>query len=237
MYTKTIIILLCLTLIMLLIVDAFKQQQLQSEQSELSQMVTALQNQVIQLEQGLAQRGDAVISAATQQVQAAEQQSELLQQRLTESKKQSQAIDQQINTLDSVVEDLALQRMQQQQFKAAQESLQQEALHAANRISGLQIASMMKMAVVEYYALNDRYPSSNTQVGLLRPESYASDKIHSVAISKGGRITVVYTALSGVDGGAISLTPKDKLGLVEWRCTTTDFETIQQSIPDCILVN
>lgn len=221
MYIKTVVLLLCLILIVLLLNDTFKQQHWQQQSDELSQTVQALQQQVKQLEVRLEQRSDRMLAAAQQQVQTAAQQSE--------------AIDQQINSLDAVVEDLTMQQMQQKQIQAAQESLRQEALYAANRVGGLSIASGMKMAVVEHYQTMGRYPSSNVQLGYPEPASYADDNIQSITISSGGRITVVYTASSGVDGGAISLTPKDQHGMVKWRCSTADFETISQSIPDCEL--
>ncbi len=237
MYIKTVVLLLCLTLIVLMVNNTFRQQQLQKQPDELSQVVQTLQQQVKQLEQRLSQRGDAVLAVAQQQVQTATQQSELLQQGLTASQLQSQAIDQQINTLDAVVEDLAMQQMQHKQLKDVQASLRQEALHAANRLAGLSIASNMKMAVVEFYHQTGQFPSSNTQVGYPNPTAFADDNIQTISLSDGGRITVVYTARSGVEGGAISLTPKYQLGMFQWRCSTADFETIKQFVPGCELAD
>ena len=152
---------------------------------------------------------------------------------LQESEKQSSAIDQQITTLDAVVDDLATKQMQEKQLNAEYELLQQRAMHASYRAAGLQTASMIKMYVAEYYMSEGRFPDSNTKLRMPRPESYANDRVKSITVSKGGRITTVYTAKSGVDGGSIVLSPRERNGQLVWQCTSRDFEDIQDTLPSC----
>ena len=243
MNTKIIVPLLALLVLLVayLLFDNHQQkQQWQQQQAKLHQSIQQLQEVVTGQDSDLVKNQQAVIEETRSQSEilqnqltATEKQSELLDQRLQESLKQSSAIDQQVATLDTVVEDLAMQQMQEKQLNAEYEVLQQKAMHASYRSSGLQTGSMIKMLVAEYYMVEGRFPDSNTKLRMPRPESYANDSVKSITVSKGGRITIVYTAKSGVDGGAIVLNPREKNGQLVWQCTSRDFEDIQDTLPSC----
>ncbi len=246
---------LLLLLVAYLLYDNHQQKrQWQQEQSQLQQSIQQLQESVINQDTEQVNQQQALIEAAQsqtqileQQLKATEQQSELLDQRLAESKRQSEVIEQRmeeskqqsnvieghIETLDVVVEDLAAKQQQEQRLKAEYEVLQKQALHASYRVAGLQTATMIKTYVAEYYMMEGRFPDSNTKLRLPRPDSYASETVKSIAVSKGGRITVVYTAKSGVDGGAIVWIPREKNHQLVWQCTSRDFEDIQSTMPSC----
>ncbi|MGJ8662734.1 MAG: pilin [Marinicella sp.] len=240
MNMKIIAILLVL-LVTYLMIDNYQQKQLwQQEQAKLHESVEQLQQSVKNQDSELALKQKAVIEETRSQTQimqdqlaATAKQSELIDQQLQESQKQSKAIDQQISTLDNVVEDLAMKQLQEEQMKAENAALQERALRASYRASGLQTASMIKMHVAEYYMMEGRFPDTNRKLGLPRPNSYANDWVKSITVSKGGRITLVYTAKSGMDGGTIVLSPRERNHELVWQCTSRDFEDIQDTLPTC----
>ncbi len=254
MYSKITAGLLILLVVYLLFDNHQQKLQWQQEQSELNQSLQQLQQTVSKQDTAQSNQQQALIEAAQsqtqileqqlkataqqsemldQQMQESKQQSAAIDQRMQESKQQTAAIDQQINTLDAVVEDLTMKQHQEQQLKDEYDALQKQALQASYRVSGLQTGVMIKTYVAEYYMMEGRFPDSNTKLRLPRPESYASDTVKSIAVSKGGRITVVYTAKSGVDGGAIVLIPREKNNQLVWQCTSRDFEDIQATMPSC----
>ncbi len=254
MYIKITAGLLLLLVTYLLYDNHQQKRQWLEERNQLHESLQQLQKSVSTQDAEQVNQQQALIEAAEnqaqileQQLQATEQQSDLLDQRLAESKRQSEAIEQrmeeskqqstviegQIETLDAVVEDLAAKQQQEQQMKAQYEVLQKQALHASYRASGLQTGVMIKTYVAEYYMMEGRFPDSNTKLRLPRPESYANDTVKSIAVSKGGRITIEYTAKSGVDGGKIVLIPRERNHQLVWQCTSRDFEDIQSTMPGC----
>ena len=240
MNTKIFALLLTL-LVAYILFDSYQQKRLwQHEQAKVHESVQQLQEAVANQDLDLASQQKVMIEEVRSQSQilqnqlnATEKQSKLLDQQLQESLKQTSAIDQQVETLDSVVDDLAMKQMQEKQMQAEYDVLQQRTLQASYRASGLQTASMIKMYVTEYYMMEGRFPDSNTKLRLSRPESYANDMVKSIKVSKGGRITIVYTAKSGVDGGAIVLSPRERNGQLVWQCTSRDFEDIKDTLPAC----
>ncbi|GJM05997.1 MAG: hypothetical protein DHS20C09_19930 [marine bacterium B5-7] len=240
MNTKIIVLLLAL-LVAYLLFDNQQQQSLwQQEQVKIQDSVQQLQEVVISQDSDLVSKQKVVMDETrTQtkilqdQLKASEKQSELINQQLQETMKQSSAIDKQITTLDTVVEDLAMQQLQEKQMQAEYGVLQNRALQASYRASGLQTGSMIKLYVTEYYMMEGRFPDSNSKLKLPRPESYANDRVKSITVSKGGRITIVYTAKSGIDGGAIVLSPRERNHQLVWQCTSRDFEDIQDTLPAC----
>jgi myosin heavy subunit len=240
MAQKIIIGLLFVIVVYLLLSSRSEQQARLVEQQQLNQSLQALQQTVKQQESELLAKQQAVISQAESQTALLEEQlaaskkhSAVLDQRLQESVKQTEVMDQQINTLDSVVQNLAEKQHKEQQMQAEYDAMAKKALQASYRVGGLQTASMIKTMVAEYYFMEGRFPHSNTVLGIQRPTAYANEQVKSITVSKGGRITVVYTARSGQENGAINLTPKEKNGQLEWRCSSWDFEDIRDSMPTC----
>ena len=252
---KIIMVVLLLLVVYLIYDNQQQKQQWQREQQQLNQSLQQLQETVTKQESMTKQEQQALIKQAhnqsqlleqqlqateaqndlmEQRLQETEQQSELLEQTLQATEHQSKVLDQQKQTLDAVVEDLAMKQHQEQQRQAEYEALHQKALRASYRASGLQTGSLIKTYVAEYYMTEGRFPDSNTKLRLPRPESYASDTVKSITVSRGGRITIVYTAKSGMDGGAIVLTPRERNQQLVWQCTSRDFEDIQDTMPTCM---
>ena len=236
-----IIVLLLALLVAYLLFDNQQQKSLwQQEQVKIQDSVQQLQEVVTTQDSDLVSKQKVVMEETRSQtkilqdqLKESEKQSELINQQLQESLKQSSAIDKQITTLDTVVEDLAMQQLQEKQMQAEYGVQQNRALQASYRASGLQTGSMIKLYVTEYYMMEGRFPDSNSKLKLPRPESYANDRVKSITVSKGGRITIVYTAKSGIDGGAIVLSPRERNHQLVWQCTSRDFEDIQDTLPAC----
>lgn len=150
----------------------------------------------------------------------------VLQRQITEANKQSETMQKQIDEtvrLNSINKEMT----------AAQEQIGKNALRASHLATGLQTAAGLKVAIVEHYLAENKFPGSNRIIGLPSPKSYNSDVIESVTVSHRGRITVVYKQKPGQDKGAISLIPSVKKDRVNWRCETRDFDDIQLYLPDC----
>jgi TolA-binding protein len=168
-----------------------------------------------------------------QQLAASQQHSQQLEQQLQESAGQTGRMEQQLSELDEVVNELSEQQHQEAQLRAEYEAMAEQALAASYRAKGLVYAQGIKTMVAEYYMMSGRYPRSNTSLGIQRPEAYANDTVRAITVSKGGRISIVYTEKAGQAGGAIHLTPKEVNGLLEWRCSSWDSEDIRDTMPTC----
>lgn len=189
--------------------------------------------ELLKQQQAVIQQTRSQSAQLEEQLAASEQQSQQLEMRLQESAEQTEVLNEQLNTLDLVVEDLAEKQHQEAQLRKEYEAMAEQALQGSYRARGLQTASMIKTMVAEFYLTEGRFPRSNTILGLQQPTAYANEQVKSITVGKGGRITIVYTALSGKDNGAINLTPKIKNGQLEWRCSSWDFEDIRDTMPSC----
>ncbi len=57
---------------------------------------------------------------------------------------------------------------------------------------GLELAEDVKLAVSSFYYHYGRFPDSNRQAGVSRPEKIVSKNVSSVTVSDGGRIIITY---------------------------------------------
>jgi DNA-directed RNA polymerase beta' subunit len=144
-----------------------------------------------------------------------------------------QKLDQQIDEIETVVGELKDQQIEEKQLREEYVKMSKGALNAAYISQGLQTASLFKIYIAEYFSSEGKFPNNNKQLNLPTANSYASDYINGVWVSRGGKITIVYKQYSGIDNGAISLVPKFKNDQLFWKCTTRDFKNIQQLIPQC----
>ncbi|HUD42980.1 MAG TPA: pilin [Dokdonella sp.] len=94
----------------------------------------------------------------------------------------------------------------------------------------------VKTAVTEYHHVHGRMPASNAEAGLLDAQAYRGRSLRALSVGPGGRIELVFDALSGRDGGVIAFVPDlaaaGAVGVI-WRCTTADYPRIVRTLPSC----
>lgn len=119
-----------------------------------------------------------------------------------------------------------------QQYQAWRE-LQRQHSHIAE---GLMIASAAKTRIVEYYASEGVWPSSNQQLDLAPANEIIGNSLQSLEIHSKGVIELTYDAKSGVDGGRILLLPKgDERHLaIRWECWTDSYADVNSWAPQCV---
>jgi len=195
------------------------QQQLQQEISDLKQQVD-IKDRLMEQQK---QQTESVVDKQLQEIAI----------QMDETKEQSKKIDRQIDSLNEVTNNLAEKQKVEKEMMAQQKKMGQAALNAAYISQGFQTMSMLKAQVAEYYMETDQFPQSNDDLKIAKPTQFATDAIRSVWISKGGRISVVYTAKSGIDKGTLSFTPEDKNNQIHWQCSSRDFKSISQFFPQC----
>lgn len=194
-------------------------QQLQQEISDLKQQVDIKDKLMKQQKH----QAESVVSKQLQEIA----------KQMDETKEQTKKIDQQIDSLNTVTKDLAKKQKIEKEMMMQHKKMGQSALNAAFISQGFQIMSMLKVQVAEYYGETGQFPHNNDDLNIVKPTQFATDAIRSVWISKGGRISVVYTAKSGMDKGTLSFTPEDKNNQIQWQCSTRDFKNISQFFPQC----
>lgn len=236
MNTKIILGILAVVIVWLLYNSKEEKQQLAQSVKDLTTLVEKQEvlissNQAEMIEAAQKQR-----DLLSKQLLESESQSDLLAKKLKESEQQSQAVQEKMEDLGEVVDDLKLKQLEEKQLSEAHKAMSQESLYASRRVSGLQTATMIKQMIAQYYLEEGKFPHSNKSLRLPKSNSYANQDVHSITVSHGGKITVVYTESSGINNGAISLTPKYKNNQIQWQCTTRDYVTIHQTMPQCKLL-
>lgn len=198
--------------------DKANQQQLQQELSTLKQQTV---NQ------------DRLIEQQKQQVdKLGKQQLEQMSKQVEESKKQNEKLNQQIETMDNVVEDLKQKQKIEQEIMDKAQIDRQGVLNGTYIAQGLQMASTLKIHVAEYTMSSGRFPKNNRELQIASPKNFASEAIKEIWVTK-GKITIVYTEKSGINKGIVNLTPEIKNNQIQWSCSTPDFKTISRYMPQC----
>ncbi|MBL4659744.1 MAG: pilin [Alcanivoracaceae bacterium] len=213
-------------LIIMIIYNYMSDQKSKDSQQQLQVEISALKQQVDEKNELMQQQRQQTESLVDEQLHE-------IAKQMDETKEQSKKIDQQIDSLNTVTENLAEKQRIEAEMMAQQKITAQSALNASYISQGFQTMAMLKVQVVEYYMTNGQFPNTNDDLGISRPTQFATDAIRSVWISKGGRISVVYTAKSGIDKGTLSFTPKDKNNQIHWQCSSRDFKTISRYFPQC----
>jgi len=93
---------------------------------------------------------------------------------------------------------------------------------------GFGLAIRARTLVSAAHDKTGRWPASNGEANLLRPEKYATESVADLTVSDGGAITVRFKS-----GGALRLEPDARHAPNEkrWRCTTTNIDNATASIP------
>lgn len=97
----------------------------------------------------------------------------------------------------------------------------------------LAAAAPFERAVEQFHLHNGRFPASNGDLGLNRPDAYRNYDIQGIRIDSDGAIDLMLTETSGVAGGTIRLTP-EPAGLVsenriDWTCASASYSTISDA--------
>lgn len=93
---------------------------------------------------------------------------------------------------------------------------------------GFGLAIRARTLVSAAHDKTGRWPASNEEANLLRPEKYATESVADLTVSDGGAITVRFKS-----GGALRLMPDARHTPAEkrWRCTTTNIDNPTATIP------
>ena len=93
---------------------------------------------------------------------------------------------------------------------------------------GFGLAIKVRPPVAAFHQKLGRWPASNAEVGLPRPEQYADNLISSLTISGDGSITVRFK-----EGETLRLEPDIRHAPIgaRWRCNTTKFENPARTVP------
>ncbi len=115
------------------------------------------------------------------------------------------------------------------------QQMHQDARQATWLANGLSLATAHKMVVAESFMMEGTFPQDNEEVGYPAAVEFAADGVKSIGIIENGIILIVYDQKTGRDNGTILLTPtwKAAIGRLEWRCTTSDYPLIENSMRSC----
>lgn len=102
---------------------------------------------------------------------------------------------------------------------------------ASYLIEGLSASSQAKHLITIHYHMNEKFPSSNQDIGIPSPEEFVGQSLIKLEVSNGGIITLTYNEKSGVNNGIIQLKPKISKAMgIQWGCSTPSYEKIAQFI-------
>ncbi|WP_049621764.1 pilin [Frateuria defendens] len=95
---------------------------------------------------------------------------------------------------------------------------------------GLVLADAAKLSVAETYQSKGTWPSSNTAAGY---QTGASTYVQSVGVSGSGVITITYQHFNdtSIDGVALTMTPSNTGGSIQWSCSNSQSWGTASSIP------
>jgi type IV pilus assembly protein PilA len=85
---------------------------------------------------------------------------------------------------------------------------------------GLNLSGAAKVAVTEFYQDRGVFPTTNALAGLETNTNIRGKYVNDVAVGAAGLVTVTYgyDAHLIINGSAITLTPTDRVGSIEWVC-------------------
>ncbi len=168
-----------------------------------------------------------------QQIKVNQQQALKILQQITDTKKQSQQLNQQIEVMNTVANNLIKERETEKSIIAIQEKNSQKMINMTYIAQGFSAISAFKVYITEFYMMHGRYPQSNADLKMSPPYEFATDVIRTVSVSEGGVITITYNEKSGIDNGKISFVPLEKNHQIQWKCSTRDYKSITQFMSQC----
>ena len=84
---------------------------------------------------------------------------------------------------------------------------------------GLNLASIAKNNVWDYYSSEGSWPTDNTAAGLAAPTSIISNKITSVDVTNNTITISFHNTISAAPNNTLILTASDNSGSLSWNCT------------------
>jgi prepilin-type N-terminal cleavage/methylation domain-containing protein len=85
---------------------------------------------------------------------------------------------------------------------------------------GLQLASVVKIAVAEYYLINDKFPISNHEAGIA--EKIQGKYVQNIVVGENGVISIDYAdIIQSAKQNILTLTPQSDNGTIAWNCSGT----------------
>ena len=82
---------------------------------------------------------------------------------------------------------------------------------------GLNLAAASKLAVAEYYASNNSWPTNNDSAGLPVAESITGNAVKEVEVEE-SLITITYSTKVGTDSPTLELKGTSGSGGITWTC-------------------
>ena len=93
-------------------------------------------------------------------------------------------------------------------------------------------ASVMKVALVEYYMSMGQWPLKTTDVGMGQPGDFAGGPVASINLEPEGVIAIALKPEVAL-GARIRLVPQVKpTGMIEWTCRPTGYAAAER-LPGC----
>lgn len=97
----------------------------------------------------------------------------------------------------------------------------------------LQLANNVQAKVLQYYFDHGTFPSSNSEAGILKPETYQRKALKSITVKQGGQIWLHFNKESGVDNGSIVFIPKlDFKAQKLWERKSDSFPDLSTYCPE-----
>lgn len=186
---------------------------------------------------GVEQRAGALEERAKvgeQHTQALEQQAVDQQQRTAQLERNAGELDARVTKVAGEVKQARAQGQQlAQQLDRLEKKVSPEAAALA---ADLAVMSSLKVGVVEYFMSQDRWPSSNADIGVPAPEQYQGDKLRSARVLPDGVIELKFVHDDSQTQGVVRLvadaTNSASMG-VRWRCESPNFPDIASVMTGC----
>ena len=89
---------------------------------------------------------------------------------------------------------------------------------------GLSLATGPKVAVVEYYAENSSWPSSNSDAMIAQAQSIRGKYVSAVRIESQGVVSVAFArtlSSAKIKASTLSFSPRPASDVIAWECTGT----------------
>jgi hypothetical protein len=136
----------------------------------------------------------------------------------------------------TIRQDLAQARAEGAQWQAAREALLRQATKSAALTAALSGAQGLKVAAVEYFQTEGKWPASNEAMGLPAPTGYALRNVKSVgieAVGDGAQIRVRFLDDANKPKQVLLVAETNAAMQVAWKCVSPDITDIATLTPAC----
>ena len=125
------------------------------------------------------------------------------------------------------------EQTQAEDARRAELEKQAEQMRAtAQAADALARASVVKVALVEYYMNTGQWPTRTTDIGMGRPEDFAGGPVASITLEPEGVIAIRLKPEVAV-GAHLRLVPRvARSGMVDWSCRASNYAAAER-LPAC----